>query len=162
MNPQFHLFKKQISNPFKYKLFMLTKLPMGFISGLKITTLSEQEATVTVGFKWLNKNPFKSIYFAVLSMAAELSTGILGFGQIYKRKPTVSMLVVKLEAEFYKKAIGIINFKCNDGDKIDAAIEQCIQQNIGTTIECTSIGKNIEGEVVAKFIFTWSFKAKNN
>ena len=161
MNPQFHQFKKQITNPFKYILFMLSKLPMGFASGLKIASLSEQEAIVTVKFKWLNQNPFKSIYFAVLSMAAELSTGVLAYGQVYKRKPNVSMLVVKLEAEFYKKAVGKISFTCNDGDKIDAAIEQSIQQNMGTTIQCTSIGKNMEGEEVARFIFTWSFKAKN-
>ncbi|MFY7964972.1 MAG: thioesterase [Chitinophagaceae bacterium] len=160
MNPQFHLFKKQITNPFNYALFMLSKLPMGFVSGLKIISLSQQEAAVSVRFKWINQNPFKSIYFAVLSMAAELSTGVLAFAQIYKRKPGVSMLVVKLEAEFYKKAVGKITFTCNDGDKIEAAIEQSINENIGTIVQCTSIGKNIEGEDVARFIFTWSFKAK--
>jgi len=160
MNPQFHLFKKQITSPIKFRLFMLSKLPMGFVSGLKIITLSHQEAVIGVRFKWINQNPFKSIYFAVLSMAAELSTGILAYGQTYKRNPNVSMLVVKLEAEFYKKAVGQIFFSCLDGDKIMNAIEQSIQQNIGTTVQCISIGKNTEGEVVAKFIFTWSFKSK--
>ncbi len=160
MNPQFHLFKKQITNPIKYRLFMLIKLPMGFVSGLKIVELSPQNAIISVRFKWINQNPFKSIYFAVLSMAAELSTGILAFAQTYNRNPNVSMLVVKLEAEFYKKAVGTINFTCNDGDKIINAIEQSIQQNIGTTVQCTSLGRNNEGEDVAKFIFTWSFKAK--
>lgn len=160
MNPQFHLFQQQITNPLKYRLFMLSKLPMGFVSGLKIVELSPQNAIVSVRFKWLNQNPFKSIYFAVLSMAAELSTGILAFGQTYKRKPQVSMLVVKLEAEFYKKAVDSIHFTCNDGDKIIAAIEQSIQENVGTTVQCISVGKNMDGEEVARFIFTWSFKAK--
>ena len=161
MNPYFNQFQKQITNPFKYRLFILSKLPMAFISGLKILSLNEQQSQVTVRFKWINQNPFKSIYFAVLSMAAELSTGILGYGQIYKRKPSVSMLVVKLEATFYKKAIGTITFTCNDGDKIAEAIEQSISQNIATTIQCTSIGINNVGEEVARFIFTWSFKTKN-
>ena len=160
MNPQFNQFKKQITNAFWYRLFMLSKLPMAFFSGLKIVSLSPQQAIITVKFKWINQNPFKSIYFAVLSMAAELSTGILAFAQTYKRHPKVSMLVVKLEAEFFKKAIGTITFTCNDGDKIIAAIEQTIQQNIGTTVQCLSIGKNSDGEEVARFIFTWSFKAK--
>jgi hypothetical protein len=161
MNPHFNLFKKQITNPFKYRLFMLSKLPMGFVSGLKITELSYQQAVIGVKFKWINQNPFKSIYFAVLSMAAELSTGILAYGQIYKRNPGVSMLVVKLEADFYKKAVGEIHFTCIDGDKIAASVEECIQTNKGTNLECVSIGKNSEGEEVAKFIFTWSFKSKN-
>ncbi len=160
MNPQFNQFKKQITNAFWYRLFMLSKLPMAFFSGLKIVSLSPQQAMISVKFKWINQNPFKSIYFAVLSMAAELSTGILAFAQTYKQHPKVSMLVVKLEAEFYKKAIGTITFTCNDGDKIIAAMEQTIQQKIGTTVQCQSIGKNSDGEEVARFIFTWSFKAK--
>ena len=140
---------------------MLSKLPMGFMSGLKIIRLTHQDAIVGVRFKWMNQNPFKSIYFAVLSMAAELSTGVLAYGQIYKRNPNVSMLVVKLEAEFYKKAVGEILFTCVDGDKIAASIEACIQSNQPRSIECVSIGRNSVGEEVAKFIFTWSFKSKN-
>jgi len=161
MNPSFYLFKKQITNPINYRLFMLSKLPMGFMSGLKITRLTHQDAIVGVRFKWMNQNPFKSIYFAVLSMAAELSTGVLAYGQIYKRNPNVSMLVVKLEAEFYKKAVGEILFTCVDGDKIAASIEACIQSNQARSLECVSIGRNSVGEEVAKFIFTWSFKSKN-
>jgi hypothetical protein len=161
MNAHFNLFKKQITNPINYRLFMLSKLPMGFMSGLKIIRLTHQDAIVGVRFKWMNQNPFKSIYFAVLSMAAELSTGVLAYGQIYKRNPNVSMLVVKLEAEFYKKAVGEILFTCVDGDKIAASIEACIQSNQARSLECVSIGRNSVGEEVAKFILTWSFKSKN-
>jgi hypothetical protein len=161
MNAHFNLFKKQITNPINYRLFMLSKLPMGFMSGIKIIRLTHQDAIVGVRFKWMNQNPFKSIYFAVLSMAAELSTGVLAYGQIYKRNPNVSMLVVKLEAEFYKKAVGEILFTCVDGDKIAASIEACIQSNQARSLECVSIGRNSLGEEVAKFIFTWSFKSKN-
>ena len=160
MNTQFQQFQKLILNKFKYKLFLLFKLPMAFFSGLNVIEFTAQKSVVTVKFKWLNQNPFQSIYFAVLAMAAELSTGILAFGQIYKRNPSISMLVVKLEAEFYKKTTGKIYFTCTDGDKITEAIEQSILQNIATTIQCTSIGKNSKDEVVTKFTFTWSFKTK--
>lgn len=134
---------------------------MGFISGLKVVELNEAKAGVAVQFKWLNQNPFRSIYFAVLSMAAELSTGVLAFAQVYQRKPAVSMLVVKLNAEFYKKAVGKITFTCTDGALIDAAVEETIATKEGTIVECTSIGVNEQNEVVAKFILTWSFKAKS-
>ena len=160
MNANFHLFKRQITNQVKYRLFMLSKLPMGFISGLKVVELNEPRAAVAVRFKWVTQNPFRSIYFAVLSMAAELSTGILAFGQIYQRKPAVSMLVVKVEAEFYKKAVGKIIFTCTDGNKIADAVEQTIATGEGVTIQCVSVGLNEANEEVARFIFTWSFKAK--
>ena len=141
---------------------MLRKLPMGFISGLKIASLDESKAAVAVRFSWVNQNPFLSIYFAVLSMAAELSTGILAFAQIYRRNPSVSMLVIKLEADFYKKAVGKITFICNDGNLIANAVEQTIANGEGITIQCISIGVNEANEQVARFVFTWSFKAKTS
>ncbi|MBS4044413.1 MAG: DUF4442 domain-containing protein [Chitinophagaceae bacterium] len=160
MNSNFNLFKNQITSPIKFKLFTLTKLPMAFFSGLKVEALEPNTAAVSVRFKWINQNPFKSIYFAVLSMAAELSTGVLAFAQIYKRQPTVSMLVVKLEAEFYKKAVGKIVFTCKNGDEVIAAIEDTIATKQGVTVACTSVGIDEKGDEVAKFIFTWSFKSK--
>jgi hypothetical protein len=161
VNPNFHLFKQQIEHPVKYRLFLLSKLPMAFMAGLKVKQFNETGSSVSVRFKWLNQNPFRSIYFAVISMAAELSTGLLAFAHIYKRNPSVSMLVVNMEASFYKKAVGSIVFTCNDGNAIEQAIEQTIASGEGVIIRCTSIGKNEEGDEVAKFIFTWSFKQKN-
>lgn len=160
MNTNFAIFQKLITNPIKYNFFMLTKLPMGFFSGLKIIELNEQKAAVAVRFKWINQNPFRSIYFAVLSMAAELSTGILAFGFVYNHKPSVSMLVSKLEAEFLKKAVGKIVFTCNNGSEIANAISQTLLTGEGITIPCTSTGINEQGDVVAQFSFTWSFKRK--
>ncbi len=159
MPNNFNAFRAIIFNPIKFKIFLLTRLPMGFLAGLKVTELTEQNAVVLVQYKWLNQNPFNSIYFAVLSMAAELSTGILPFGFIYKQTP-VSMLVIKNEGNFYKKAIGKISFICNDGAAIQQAIEQTIKTKEGVNINCTSVGINEKGEEVARFIFTWSFKAK--
>jgi hypothetical protein len=161
MNTHFHSFKNFITNPIKYRLFLITKLPMGFISGLKIVELNEAKASVSVRFKWVNQNPFQSIYFAVLSMAAELSTGILAVGQVYKRNPAVSMLVVKVEADFLKKAVGKIVFTSLDGDKVAAAVEQAVATGEGVTVQCSSVGVNEDNEEVARFIFTWSFKAKS-
>ncbi len=160
MNSRFELFKNQVTNPVKYRLFLLQKLPMGFISGLRIQSLTAGASSVSVRFSWVNKNPFRSVYFAVLSMAAELSTGILAFGQTYQLKPGVSMLVVKMEGEFYKKAIGKIIFTCNQGKEIEEAIAKTRETGEVTSVHCTSIGVNEQGEEVAKFVFSWSYKAK--
>ena len=101
------------------------------------------------------------MYFAVLAMAGEVSTGILAMGYLYRRTPSVSMLLIKNEGEFFKKAVGKIVFTCNDGEAINAAVEQAIATGEATSFACTATGKNESGEVVAKFIYTWSFKARN-
>jgi hypothetical protein len=93
-------------------------------------------------------------------MAAEMSTGLLASAQVYRRNPTVSMLVVGLEAKFLKKATDIVFFSCEDGDAIDSVIQESIATGEGKTITCRSIGRNMAGEVVSEFLITWSFKAK--
>lgn len=156
----FYQFKAQVASPLRFKLFKLTQLPAAFFAGLKIVLLSEQQCIVSVKQKWFNKNPFRSIYFAILQMAAEVSTGIAGFSAVYKRSPAVSMLVVAAEAKFYKKATGKILFTCNNVGEVHALVEKAIATGEPCTIVCHSVGSNSAGEVIGDFYFTWSFKAK--
>ena len=160
MNPQFPHFQKMISNPFRFAIFKLIKLPASFVAGLRIARLNADEAVVVVKHGWLNQNPFNSMYFAVQSMAAEMSTGLFAVGQTYKRNPPVSMLVVQIEGKFFKKATGLISFTCTDGALVDETIEVCIANGEGRTLQCKSVGTNEQGETVSEFIVTWSFKAK--
>lgn len=160
MNSQFPAFKKIITSPISFAFFKLVKLPAAFIAGLKVGYIDEEKTVILVKHGWLNQNPFKSMYFAVQAMAAEMSTGLFPVGQTYKRSPAVSMLVVGLEAKFVKKATGLIAFTCTDGLMVAETIEDAIQSKEGKTIVCKSIGTNTNGEVVAEFNITWSFKSK--
>jgi hypothetical protein len=156
----FQFFQNIVSNPFLYRLFLLKNLPMAFWAGLRVKQLTTHEAVIGVKYRYLNKNPFRSIYFAVLSMAAELSTGILAFAHIADKRAKVSMLVVGLNAQFLKKATGFIHFKCTNGNDIAAAIQQTINTGEGVSIICRSVGVNEHDEIVAIFEFNWSFKIK--
>lgn len=144
----------------KFRLFLLKKLPAAYFCGVRVKNITEESCTVSVPFKWFSQNPFKSIYFACLAMAAELSTGALAMANVYKRKPSVSMLVVKMEAEFYKKATGKIFFKCMNGADFKNAVTKAIETNEPQMFTATSIGENEEHETVAKFLITWSFKSR--
>jgi hypothetical protein len=139
---------------------MLRKLPSVWFAGLKIESLTAEQAAISIKYSWFNQNPFRSVYVGILSMASEVSTGILCMGALYTRKPSVSMLVVKNEGHYYKKAVGKIIFTCTDGKAIDEAVERAISTGEGTSINCHTIGTNSDGEMVAEFYFTWSFKAK--
>nr|WP_255710054.1 DUF4442 domain-containing protein [Pontibacter harenae] len=139
---------------------MLSKLPMAFMADLKVSSLTVGRASVTIPYKYLNKNPFNSIYFACLSMAAELSTGVLCMMHVYQSDPAVSMLVVHMEADFTKKAVGKITFTCEDGKSIQEAADQTKATGEGVTVVAISRGVDEQGEQVAEFRFTWSLKAK--
>ncbi len=154
-------FLQLIKHPVKFRIFLLSKLPSAFFSGVRVVHADEKKCTVKVPYKWFSQNPFKSTYFACLAMAAEMSTGILAMAQIYKRKPSVSMLVVKVESEYFKKAAGRTQFICEDGAKFTEAVEESIRTGEARTVQARSIGTNANGEQVAVFTITWSFKAKS-
>jgi hypothetical protein len=160
MNPNFNLFSRLISNPISFRFFLFQKLPAAFFAGLRIQYFDANSCTVKIKYSWFSKNPFRSIYFAVEAMAAEMCSGMLAFGQVYQRHPKISMLVVKMEVNFIKKATGTILFTCEDGAAIQAAINESITSGEGRTLVCVSKGKNSANETVAEFFITWSFKAK--
>lgn len=144
----------------KMKLFMLLQLPMAFIAGLRITHIDDAGATVSVPYNFLNKNPFKSMYFAVQAMAAELSSGIIALAEVNEVEKPISMLVIGMKANYTKKARSKVDFKCDDGKKIRNAIISSIETGEGQVIEVISKGTDKEGDIVAEFVFTWTFKTK--
>jgi hypothetical protein len=148
------------THPVKFKLFLLKNLPAAYLAGVRVRSVTEEEARVTIPYKWLTRNPFRSTYFASLSMAAEMSTGVLAMAHIYKRKPAVSLLVIAIEGKFYKKATDKTIFVCREGTAIKAAIEQAIASGEPQSVKALSSGFNKAGELVAEFWVTWSFKAK--
>ena len=117
-----------MKHPIKFRMFLLFKLPSAFFCGVRIRDIDEKRCVVTVPYKWFSQNPFKSTYFACLSMAAEMSTGALAMAHVYKRIPAISMLVVKVDSEYFKKATERTTFICEDGE----ALLQTIQDSIAT------------------------------
>ena len=79
---------------------------------------------------------------------------------VYKRKPPVSMLVVKVESAYFKKATGRAIFTCADGDLIGQGIDESIATGEPRTVRAYSVGKNSAGDILAEFYITWSFKAR--
>ena len=160
MNDRSEDFIRLIRHPVKFRIFLFVRLPSAFFAGVRVQEIDQTKCVVRIPYKWFSQNPFRSTYFACLSMAAEMSTGVLAMAHVYKRQPPVSMLVVKVESEYYKKATGVTVFTCDAGNKISKAVEEAIETGAGISIRVLSTGKNSQGETVAEFWITWSFKAK--
>ena len=146
--------------PSKLNSFLFLKLPSAFICGVRVKKISADKCIVTVKHKWINQNPFKSMYFAVQAMAAELATGALVMYQIKESGKNISMLVANNKSNFTKKATGRITFTCNDGHLIKEAILKTIENKEGQTFWMKSIGKNEKGEQVSEMDFEWSVRIK--
>lgn len=153
-------FFRLVKHPLRFRLFLLAKLPSAYFTGVRVLQVGEESCSVSVPYKWFSKNPFHSTYFACLAMAAEMSTGVLSMAHVFKRKPAVSMLVTGLEAKYFKKAAGITVFTCDDGMAIRTAINEAVSTGNGQLLTTRSVGKNDQGEIVAEFLITWSYKPK--
>ncbi len=140
--------------------FLALKLPSAYLSGIRLTQISDSQASASVKHRWINQNPFRSLYWATQGMAAELVTGILVMKKIKDSGHKISMLVVKQEGEFFKKATGRIVFSCDQGETIDQTIKDAIDTGEGQLMVLKSAGYDQENEMVSHFNFTWSIKSK--
>ncbi|MEH0156302.1 DUF4442 domain-containing protein [Limibacter armeniacum] len=154
-------FKKKMMNALAFNTFTLTQVPLGYLAGMRMKKLEADSCETTMPFTWLNKNPFKSIYFAAQSMAAELSTAAICMLAVQGYSPSVAFIIVDLQATFPKKATGKVTFTCVDGDKIFEAVRKAIETGEAATVKAKTVGKMKDGTIVSEFYFTWSFKQRS-
>ena len=147
--------------PSKLNTFTLFKLPAAYLCGVRTKYLDNQKCIVTVRHKWINQNPFKSMFWAVQGMAAEFTTGALMTNKIQETGKNISILVTGNTASFSKKAKGLITFTCNEGNLIDEIIQEAIETKEGQSITLSSTGVDEKGDVVSIFYFEWSVKVKS-
>jgi hypothetical protein len=158
LNAEAWSYQGKMTNPIVFWFAMLAKLPTAIFWKLRIKTLTPQKCEVSIPYFWRSQNPFKSIYFAALAGAAELSTGALCQLAI-AGKGKFSMLVVDFRAEYFKKADDKILFTCSQGRELFELIDS-INVNGTSQLMMISHGTNSKGEEVARFYVTWSFKRK--
>jgi hypothetical protein len=151
-------FRQRALGPF-FWLFLFRKLPLAFLAGVKMKKFDDEGTATSLKFRWINQNPFKSMYFAAMQMAAELATGLLLF-QFLNKNRRFSMLLVHVEAKYSKKAVGTITFYCSHGKRVEDFIASMIVNAEGQTIVLPVLAVNEAGEEVGEFKFTWS--CRNN
>jgi hypothetical protein len=136
------------------------KLPAAFFCGVRVKHMESLKCETKVRHRWINQNPFNSLYFAVQAMAAELSTGVLVMMHIKESNQKITMLVANQKGNYSKKATGTITFKCEDGQKVIEAIKETIKTGQGVTFWMTSTGIDAHGDMVSISEFEWRIKLK--
>jgi hypothetical protein len=138
---------------------MLFKLPAAWLTGVRISSISDTKCEVKVRFKWINQNPYRSMFWAVQGMAAELTTGMLLTKSIQESNTNISMLLVGNKSNFYKKAVGKIKFICDQGETAKELIN-LTKKNITHKAWLKAKGFDETGDIVSEFDFEWSCKKR--
>jgi len=150
-----------MTNWFLFKAYTIQKLPLALLTGFKIVELDESKCVTRVKYSYLNKNPFRSTFWAVLGMAAELSTGAYALLATKGKEKSIAVILVATHAEFVKKATGVTTFTCSNWPEFDSAASQAIKTGEPQVATGRSTGSNSDGETIALFEFTWSFKTRD-
>ena len=145
--------------PNKINKWMLFKLPAAWLTGVRISSISDTKCEVKVRFKWINQNPYRSMFWAVQGMAAELTTGMLLTKSIQESNTNISMLLVGNKSNFYKKAVGKIKFICDQGETAKELIN-LTKKNITHKAWLKAKGFDETGDIVSEFDFEWSCKKR--
>src|SRR6056300_538863 len=145
---------------FKFNTYLFFKLPAAWWCGVRLKRITENTAEVNVTHRWINQNPFNSMFWAVQGMAAELATGVLVMKAIKQHNRKVSMLVLNNRANFSKKARGKLAFTCDADTAIDEAFKKLIDSKEPQTFWLTSKGIDQEERVVSTFEFEWTVLLK--
>ncbi len=148
-----------LQSPWKLWLYYLKNLPSALWWGLGIKQVTASASQIIIPYNWRTKNPFRSIYFAALAGAGELSTGVLA-NMARLGRGNISMLVLEQRAEFFKKASGTTIFSCTQGDEVRATVQRAIDTMKPQKITMTGTGCNADGELVCKIHITWTFKVR--
>ncbi len=155
-------FRRRMQNPLMSGAFMLAKMPLGWFAGLRIRSVGVDRCETTVPYGWRSTNPFRSIYFAAQTMAAELSTGAIAMLAVELAPGSVAMLLTGLEAGFTKKADSKVTFTCGEGAKIFAAVRETVETGEPATATVETVGRMADGTEVSRFAVTWSFKKRSS
>ena len=152
--------KRKLTSTLKFRLYLLFNLPIGLLAGMKIIDFTEKHCITSVPFNWINKNPFKSVYFAVQSMAAELSTATACMVAIQGHQPSIALIIVDMKGKFHKKATGKLFFTCMHQSQAYDTAAQAVASKKAQELSLKTIGTMSDGTVVSEFTFTWSFKQR--
>lgn len=146
--------------PSKLNRFLLFKLPSAYLCGVRVREITTERCIATATHRWINQNPFNSMYFAVQAMAAELTTGALMMYAISNSGRKISMLVANNRSTFTKKAKGKITFTCTQGNMVRDAVGKAIATGQGQTLWLQSVGIDEKGDQVCLMEFEWTIKVK--
>ena len=133
---------------------------MGMISGMKIESLDESGCRVVLEDRFWIRNPFGSVFWAVMGMAAELSTGALVYA--YVSETNIKYILTGVKGEFLKKVKGKSFYFCHSGQEVERQLRALNDPGETFTISLPVTAHDQAGQMVASFEFYWQLKRTDN
>ncbi len=127
-----------------------------------VVEMAADRCVIRVPLRRWTRNHLGSMYFGALAIGADCAGGILAVRLIRQRKAQVSLVFKSFHAEFLKRPESDVFFICEQGERIQALVEQALAsgQRESAAIELTAAVRTAEGgyDPVARFVLELSLK----
>ena len=160
LNPRSEAVRRRLLRPWNFRLYLWARLPLAACAGLSLRRLDEAGCTVALPGGWRTQNPFRSMYFAAQSMAAEMSTGAPAMMLAEGASASVSMLVREVRGVFTRRIQGEAEFTFEDLAGMREAVDRAVATGESESFVARSVGRNRDGGAASEFEITWSFKRR--
>ncbi|TNE27491.1 MAG: DUF4442 domain-containing protein [Bacteroidetes bacterium] len=160
MNSKQDKLLSRLRNKWVFRLFTRKMVPAAARAGVRFVEMDGEKCTILVPNLKRNRNPFRSMYFAVQSMGAEMSTALLAMFHLEAHHASIAWIVIDFKADFPTKATSDVTFTCVDGEKVREAIQRAAEGEEAQVVELKTVGTTSDGTVVSNFQFRWSFKKR--
>lgn len=152
--------RRRMLSPWTFKVYLVAKLPLALVAGLRLCRLDEAACTVSLPGGWRTRNPFASTYFAAHLMAAEMSTGAPAMVLVAGASASVALILREIRAVFTKRLQGEGLFTFDDVAGMRAAVERAAAGTESESYTGRAVGRTADGTVVSEFEISWSFKRR--
>ena len=151
---------QKLTTPWKLRIWMMKRLPMGLISGMVIESLNENGCKVMLKDRFWIRNPFGSVFWAVMAMAAEMSTGVLVYA--YVSGTNTKYILIGVQGDFLKKLRGKSYYFCPSGQDVLRNLKSLENPGDTCTVLLPVTAYDQAGHIVAEFKFSWQLRKTEN
>jgi acyl-coenzyme A thioesterase PaaI-like protein len=158
------MFSRKFKTTWIIRFFGITKVPLIWYCRPKVIEHTDERLEIKIPLRRRTKNHLGSMYFGVLAVGADVTSGFLAMDPIMKSGRNIALLFKDFKADFLKRPEGDVHFYCGDGlavrELVKIAIETGERHNFTLTIEATV--PSISPDVVARFELTLTLKDKTS
>lgn len=160
LNARSEAARRRLLRPWNFRLYLWARLPLAACAGLSLRRLDDAGCTVALPGGWRTQNPFRSMYFAAQSMAAEMSTGAPAMMLAEGAAASVSMLVREVRGVFTRRIQGDAAFTFEDLAAMQETVDRAVASGESESFVARSVGRAEDGVPASEFEITWSFKRR--
>ena len=154
------IFSPETITTWKLWLFGITRIPLIFYCRPRVVKITETSLEVKIKLNRRTRNHLNSMYFGVLSIGADVTSGFLAFEYMRASKSRISLIFKDFQADFLKRAEGDVHFLCDEGQAMQELVKEAerTDERESMSVHVTATVPSISQDPVAKFILTLSIK----